>query len=356
MKQYQDLLKNIIDNGIEKTGRNGKVKSLFGLTFKHDMQDGFPLITTKKMYWKGIVTELLWFLRGETNIRYLLENDCNIWSGDAYKNYCKSFEKQSLIEQASFDTDPITQELFINKIQTDNDFANEWGDLGSIYGKQWRRYNAITKEWYVDPDNSSWIYDDRQIDQISNLIKELKTDPDSRRMLVSAWNVGELDDMILPPCHYAFQVYTRELFYREQVQWVMKNTDVELENLYIAEEVAKTSTPKRAISLLWNQRSVDMFLGLPFNIASYALLLEIIAKEVNMIPEQLVGSFGDCHIYEEHYDVALQQAIRTPYNLPKLVLPEINPSILEKPKYYKPDDFVIKDYEYHSKLLAKLKN
>jgi thymidylate synthase len=144
-------------------------------------------------------------------------------------------------------------------------------------------------------------------DQIANLINDLKTNPDSRRLMVNAWNVGESDQMVLPPCHYGFQMYTRELSWEEQVQWVMKNTEVEWENLYIVEEIAKETTPKRAISLMWNQRSVDTFLGLPFNIASYALLLEIIAKEVNMVPDQLVGNLGDTHLYLNHLDQAMEQ-------------------------------------------------
>ena len=154
------------------------------------------------------------------------------------------------------------------------------GELGPIYGKQWR-------SWQDDfgPNKLPLFPPNNKIDQIANLINEIKTNPDSRRLMVNAWNVGELDQMVLPPCHYGFQVYTRELTWEEQVQWVMRNTDVELENVYIVEEIAKPTTPKRAISLLWNQRSVDVFLGLPFNIASYGLLLEMIAREVNMVPE-----------------------------------------------------------------------
>ncbi len=271
--QYQDLLEYIIDNGVEKKDRTGiGTLSVFGYQIRHNMQDGFPLLTTKKMAWKQIVTELLWFLRGDTNIKFLHDNGCHIWDGD----YAKSG-------------------------RTD-------GELGPIYGAQWRSWPA-------------WIQGDLEdIDQIANLISELKTNPDSRRLMVNAWNVGELDQMVLPPCHYGFQVYTRELTWEEQVHWVLKNTNVELENLYIVEEIAKPSTPKRAISLMWNQRSVDTFLGLPFNIASYGLLLEIIAKEVNMMPDELIGNLGDVHLYSNHIEQAKEQISRTPYDLPKLYI------------------------------------
>jgi thymidylate synthase len=192
----------------------------------------------------------------------------------------------------------LTKEEFIERIKTNAEFAKKWGELGPIYGAQWRSWEGL---------NSN-------TDQIKNLINDLKTNPDSRRLMVNAWNVGELNQMVLPPCHYGFQMYTRELTWEEQVQWVLKNTDVELENLYIVEEIAKDSTPKRAISLMWNQRSVDTFLGLPFNIASYGLLLEIIAKMVNMVPDQLVGNLGDTHLYLNHLDQA-QEQIGKPYSL-----------------------------------------
>jgi thymidylate synthase len=311
-KQYQTLLQTILTHGVIKQDRTGTgTKSIFGYTVRHNMQEGFPLLTTKKMAFKTMVTELLWFLKGDTNIKYLVDNSCRIWDGDAYKNYITRYNKgeyvgkTKLLENSKKNrtlTEPFTQEEFINKIKTDDEFAKMWGELGPIYGKQWRRCGI---KW---EDTESIEY----IDQIANLINDLKTNPDSRRLMVSAWNVGELDQMVLPPCHYGFQVYTRELSWEEQVQWVMKNTNVEWENLYIVEEIAKESTPKRAISLMWNQRSVDTFLGLPFNIASYALLLEIIAKEVNMVPDQLIGNLGDVHLYLNHLEQAEEQVGR-PY-------------------------------------------
>ena len=311
-EQYIDLLEYILSNGIEKKDRTGTgTLSVFGLQFRHDMSEGFPLLTTKKMYWKGIVTELLWFLRGDTNIKYLVDNNCHIWDGDAYKAYVKYWEPNiEYIDGKAI----LTQEEFINKIKTDDAFAEKWGELGPVYGKQWR-------DW------KTFFTQKQGVDQIQNLINDLKTNPDSRRLMVSAWNVGELDEMVLPPCHYGFQVYTRELSLIERGK-VFRNAypektindfpegkmDVkELRNVF-----DEANIPTRAISLMWNQRSVDTFLGLPFNIASYGLLLEIIAKVVNMVPDQLIGNLGDVHLYNNHIEQAKEQISRTPYKLPKL--------------------------------------
>jgi thymidylate synthase len=198
-----------------------------------------------------------------------------------------------------------SKEDFINKIKTDTDFAEKWGDLGPVYGKQWRRWTK--KKMYFSTDGSyENIYEEADqtvIDQISCLINELKTNPDSRRLMVNAWNVGELDSMVLPPCHYGFQVYTRELSWEERKKMYQKHIDGILTESW-ADEIG---FPKRAISLMWNQRSVDTFLGLPFNIASYGLLLEIIAKEVNMVPDQLIGNLGDTHLYSNHIEQAKEQ-------------------------------------------------
>ena len=309
-KQYQALLQDILDNGVKKEDRTktGTI-SVFGRQIRHKMSEGFPLLTTKKMPWKSIVTELLWFLQGNTNIKWLVDNGCNIWNGDTYKNYVKHNQfnsnpkwlKPIPLENGHSGAGVFSQEEFVEKIKTNDEFAKKWGELGPIYGKQWRKWNSISDS---DFDMRMSTY---EVDQIQNLINDLKTNPDSRRLMVNAWNVGELDQMVLPPCHYGFQVYTRELSWEERVQWVLKHTDVELENLYIVEEITKNSTPKRAISLMWNQRSVDTFLGLPFNIASYGLLLEIIAKEVNMIPDELIGNLGDVHLYTNHIEQAKEQ-------------------------------------------------
>ena len=369
-KQYQVLLQDILDNGVEKKDRTGTgTISIFGRQIRHKMSEGYPLLTTKKMAFKTMVTELLWFLRGDTNIKYLVDNGCHIWDGDAYKNYLiedtkilPNMSKEKMSELGF----RLTQEEFINKIKTDDEFAKKWGELGPIYGKQWRDW--VSKTWLKtniqDPltGEDTYVEGTRRIDQIQNLINDLKNNPDSRRLMVNSWNVSELQDMVLPPCHYGFQVYTRELTWEEQVQWVMKNTDVEWENLYIVEEIAKDITPKRAISLMWSQRSVDTFLGLPFNIASYGLLLEIIAKETNMVPDELVGNLGDVHLYSNHIEQAKEQIGREPYSLPKLIIndefwnPDDSMLSIEQVKHMQIDDFILDGYQSHSTIKAPLSN
>jgi thymidylate synthase len=295
-KQYQDLLQDILDNGVTKQDRTqtGTI-SVFGRQIRHKMSEGFPLLTTKKMPFKTIVTELLWFLRGDTNIKFLVDNNCHIWDGDAYKN----FEKQCVPGTGK----KMSQEEFINFIKTDDKFAEKWGNLGKIYGAQWRQWDSyIVKPGLVSrPDGSYnenyWDYD-QSIDQIQNLINDLKTNPDSRRLMVNAWNVGELDQMVLPPCHYGFQVYTRELSYSERRKYRANTIGTnynQTENDFY--DLDKYNIPTRAISLMWNQRSCDFPLGIPTNIQSYALLLVMISKQVNMVPDELIGNLGDCHIY-----------------------------------------------------------
>jgi thymidylate synthase len=267
-------------------------------------------------------------LRGDTNIKFLVDNNCHIWDGDAYKNYInklifneKDCHVDDLINQPNKTFVPYSQEEFINKIKTDDEFANKWGELGPIYGKQWRSWTK--KKMYLSTDGSyENIYDEADqtvIDQISILINDLKTNPDSRRMMVNAWNVGELDQMVLPPCHYGFQVYTRELSDEERLNWMKNNKsnvvlpmrDFNVE-FSMDEWFRPYGVPKRAISLMFNMRSNDVPLGLPFNIASYALLLEIIGKIVNMVPDELIGNLGDCHIYLNQIE-GVKEQIGRPY-------------------------------------------
>jgi thymidylate synthase len=351
-KQYQELLFDIIENGVDKDTRNGKTRSVFGKQIRHKMKEGFPLLTTKKMYWKGIVTELIWFLRGDTNIKFLIDNGCHIWDGDAYKKYLDQFIGYE---------DVPNQEEFIQFIKTDFKFAERWGDLGPVYGKQWRKWKFTDK--FTNGEQIAYV--NGKVDQIANLINDLKTNPDSRRLMVNAWNVGELDSMTLPPCHYGFQVYTRELSLEERVEiYGVEKIQTNNAGWYecsLAElDVNQANIPKRAISLMWNQRSVDTFIGLPFNIASYGLLLEILAKMTNMIPDELVGNLGDVHLYEDHMSQAREQLVREPYVLPKLKIDDqywvdncgLDTHILSMLI----EDFQIENYQSHPSIKAPLSN
>ena len=370
--QYQDLLQDILDNGVEKSDRTGTgTISVFGRQIKHKMSEGFPLLTTKKMPFKTITTELLWFLRGDTNIKYLVDNDCHIWDGDAYKNYLHKVIRDKdivrYLKSYSIDTkgvptiEPYSKDEFIERIKNDDEFAKKWGELGPVYGKQWRKWKGklIDKSKEFDA-HTAWVPE--QIDQIQNLINDLKTNPDSRRLIVSAWNVGELDQMILPPCHYGFQVYTRELSFEERFKlWQSKympfsqhtKEDIAMFEKYTKEENEKVfielNIPTRAISLMWNQRSVDTFLGLPFNIASYGLLLTMIADEMNMVPDELIGNLGDVHLYLNHIDQAKEQMTRIPYELPKVV-------VQDGIYCSSTNDVILENYQSHPTIKAPLSN
>ena len=368
-EQYQRLLQDIIDFGVDKKDRTGTgTKSIFGYTIHHNMRNGFPLLTTKKVAFKTMATELMWFLMGDTNIKYLVENGCNIWNGDAYKGYEKECD--------AYGVDPMSMEQFIQGIKNSNQDSHfipdltgyKLGDLGPIYGKQWRRWTNTSKGWIKD----SWF--EREIDQIANLINDLKTNPDSRRLMVSAWDVGSIDLMVLPPCHYGFQVYTRELSRQERIEnynskfenkievpFIKLNLGDAIENT-IDMTLSQVNIPTRAISLMWNQRSVDTFLGLPFNIASYGLLLEIIAKEVNMVPDQLIGNLGDVHLYLNHIEQAKEQIDREPFALPTLKhlkADSFYKSLSEDQSLYSHldnNDFELVNYQSHPAIKAPLSN
>ena len=296
--EYQKLLQEILLDGKEKTDRTGTgTKSIFGKQIRHKMSEGFPLLTTKKMAIKSIMTELKWFLKGDTNIKYLVDNGCNIWNGDAYKTY----QRACMYE---LDRDELTMEEFVNKIKTDESFAKVWGELGPVYGKQWRR---VEKR-----HGSSPTY---KVDQIKNLIELIKENPDSRRLMVNSWNPAELDEMVLPPCHYSFQCYVND----------------------------------GKLSLMWNQRSVDTFLGLPFNIASYGMLLLLLCEETNLEPGELIGNLGDTHLYLNHLEQAEEQRLRSSYQLPTVKLSNVD--ILNGEF-----DYEIEGYKYHPTIKAPLSN
>jgi len=372
---YLNLLKDILENGVEKKDRTGTgTISVFGRQIRHKMSEGFPLLTTKKMYWKGIVTELLWFLRGSTNIKYLVDNDCHIWDGDAYKSYLahyvdeyneeleKKNEGLGWMAQELVNIRPLSKEQFIEKIRTDNEFANKWGYLGPVYGKQWRRWSPMGRGQEM---NGMFTIEENMkmnsIDQIQNLINDLKINPDSRRIMVNAWNVGELDQMVLPPCHYGFQVYTRELSHQERLDIACKGDENGImpvvpmyeEKEKMVEVMNEKNIPTRGISLMWNQRSVDTPLGLPFNIASYALLLLMLAKQVNMAPDELIGNLGDTHIYLNQVDGIKEQLTRKPHHLPNVHISDVKVNDISD---YTLDDISLINYKAHPKIKLPLSN
>jgi len=365
-KTYTALLQDILDNGVEKKDRTGTgTLSVFGRQIRHKMSEGFPLLTTKKMGWKQIVTELLWFLRGDTNIKFLVDNNCHIWDGDAYKNYITHNQfnsnpkwlKPVLLDNGHSGATLYTQEEFINKIKTDDDFAKTWGELGPIYGKQWRswEYGELVSYMGEIPSRKS-------VDQIKEALEKLKTNPDDRGIIVSAWNVGELDEMILRPCHNFFQFYTRELSLQErgfiagsnhyEVSLNIKFFTKVDEDEQLHKQLDDINIPRRAISLMWNQRSVDTGLGLGFNIASYGLLLEMIAKQVNMIPDELIGNLGDVHLYLDHVEPIKEQLNRKPFELPTLKIY----SNIDDISHYKVSDFELIGYQYHPTIKLPLSN
>ena len=299
--QYQQLIRRILTDGTLRADRTGTgTISVFGAQLRHNMSEGFPLLTTKKMAVKTMMTELKWFLKGDTNIKYLVDNGCNIWNGDAFKNYISKTNEFK-------GNWPDTMEEFIEKIKTDDLFAAKWGELGPIYGAQWRH-------WLVK-DESGYDGEYVWVDQIKYLIEQLKTNPYSRRHMVSAWNVGQMEEMVLPPCHYGFQCYI--------------------------------SNGK--LSLMWNQRSVDTFLGLPFNFASYGTLLELLAIEVGAEPGELICNLGDVHLYSNHIDQAEELISREPYQLPTIEFSNID---ILKGEW----DYELKDYQSHPAIKAPLSN
>ncbi len=352
-KQYQALLQDVLDNGVVKQDRTGTgTISVFGRQIRHKMSEGFPLLTTKKVFWKGVVVELLWFLQGRTDLRYLLENQVGIWTGDAYKRYQNHFAGHEDIPNVDW---------FTHEILNNDEFAAKFGDLGPVYGAQFRKWGEIEHDFYG-------------IDQIANLIHDLKTNPDSRRLMVSAWNVGELDNMTLPPCHFSFQIFTKELSERERgdlyVNKTNSNRDELMKQTHTSDEwislFNEHNIPTRAISLMFNMRSSDLFLGAPFNIASYGLLLEIIAKEVNMVPDELIGNLGDTHLYSNHIEQAKEQIGREPYPLPTLNINtefwktesgECGVGPLATNLYgFEISDFTLENYQSHPTIKAPLSN
>jgi thymidylate synthase len=307
MKQYLDLLQHIVDNGVQKGDRTGTgTKSVFGYQMRIDLAKGFPLLTTKKVYFRAIAHELLWFLRGDTNIQYLAKNNVNIWNEWAYSKY---IQKNKLEEKYPRYSDAWKTHLveFVEKIKTDDEFANTWGDLGPIYGKQW--VNWETKEG-------------NHINQVKEAIDLIKNDPTSRRIIISGWNIGEILRLIKdhhgapPPCHTLFQFMVID----------------------------------GKLSCQLYQRSADVFLGVPFNIASYALFTMMMAQVCGLKPGEFIHTFGDVHIYNNLMDQVQEQLTREPRPLPTL---KINPQVKDI-FAFKFEDFEIIDYNPHPPIKGQI--
>ena len=300
MQQYHDLLKHILETGVWKDDRTGVgTYSVFGYQMRFNLQDGFPLLTTKKVFTKAVIHELLWFLKGDSNIQYLCQNGVRIWDDWPYAKYSKSVE---------FGGEDI--KAFAQKIAADNDFAKKWGNLGPVYGYQWRSWPA--------PDGKS-------VDQITDLIAQIKKNPYSRRLIVSAWNVPYIDQMALPPCHTMFQ-------------------------FYVAPPNKEKGETKGKLSCQLYQRSADVFLGVPFNIASYALLTMMIAHVCDLELGDFVHTFGDVHLYSNHIDQAKLQLGRDLRPLPKMM---INPAVKDIFEF-KYEDFTLTDYNPHPHIAAEV--
>ena len=282
MKQYLDLIRKVLDEGTKKEDRTGTgTISYFGYQMRFNLEDGFPLVTTKKVHLKSIIHELLWFIHGDTNIKYLVDNGVSIWNDWPYKKYTESpeFSGESMEE-------------FVEKIKNDDEFAKKWGDLGPVYGKQWRNFEGV--------------------DQLKNIIDEIKRNPDSRRLIVSSWNPKEVPNMALPPCHSLYQFYVID----------------------------------GKLSLQLYQRSGDIFLGIPFNIASYALLLMMVAKVTGLKPGTFVHTIGDAHIYLNHIEQVNLQLSREPFPLPKMIIHRDTDNIED----FKYEDFELVDYQCHGRI------
>jgi thymidylate synthase len=380
MKQYLDLLKEIKEKGINKEPARENMPgttSLFGYQMRFNLDEGFPIVTTKKLSFKNIATELIWFLRGETNIKYIVDNDCNIWNEDAYNYYLKVTKKlyfvpflnlKDFVEQIKF-TNCLEKEYYKNS-------GYYLGDCGYQYGKLWRNWEHLSVATetidYLGDDSFNAQLCNKPIDQIKELIKSLKQNPESRRHIITAWNPATLNNMALNACHSFVQFNCRKLTFNERVNWAKKNIDKEFfENLYIVELAESKQCPKYYLDCQMYQRSGDAFLGVPYNIASYALFTEILAKICNMIPGQFIHTFGDVHIYENHYEQVDEQLKREEFKLPKLKfsnefelmisnIQKINDTedfldcVVNAFNQYEINDFIIENYQSHANIKAQL--
>ena len=342
MYQYLELLETIIGDGVEKESGRANMPNTIGIShgvIKMNLLDGFPLLTTKKMFWKGIVHELLWILRGETNIKYLVDNNVNIWNGDAYRWYLKWWDESGQHQGGLRKLETI--EEFIQQVKQDSNCKYDWnfgkeytvGDLGKVYGYQWRNQNGV--------------------DQVKEVLDGLKTNPYSRYHIIDAWNKADFKDMALPPCHLMYQFIVRPLSWDERAHILHYSGDfVDMLN-DTTESMDAVGVPKFYLDLNMYQRSCDTFLGVPFNIASMSLLLMIFAITNNMIPGMATWIGGDTHLYVDHIPMVMEQLGRAPYDLPQMLIKkELNS--LEDRLTLTIDDFELVDYVSHDAIKAEL--
>jgi len=349
MEEYLNLLEDILANGVEKESGRANMPNTIGIShavIRMDLQEGFPLLTTKKMYWKGIVHELLWFLRGDTNVKYLVDNNVNIWNSDAYRWYLKKAEEYNKNNPPLGLKETIipTIEEFIEIIKNGEGCVigdYNYGDLGKVYGYQWRNQNGV--------------------DQVKNVLDGLKTNPYSRYHIINAWNAADFEDMALAPCHLLYQFIVRPLSLKERIKIYANyegqtydefklNWDTDEQWL---QDLNDTNIPKFYLDLNMYQRSVDTALGCPFNITSMSLLLIIFAKACNMIPGIANWIGGDTHIYVNHIPMVKEQLSRKPYDLPQMnIKKELNS--LDDILNLTIDDFELTNYECHPTIKAEL--
>ena len=311
-EQYLNLVNEILEKGVEKDTRAGKTLSLFGKQLKFNLKEGLPMLTTKKMFTKGVIHELLWFLKGDTNIKYLIDNGVHIWDDDAYRYFLQTICKKPGAGNAMDKEEFLKHVLIGDEWHFFADKSYRFGDLGPVYGHQWRNWNGV--------------------DQVKEVIEKLRNNPDDRRIMISAWNVGEIKDMALPPCHYSCQFYTKKMTIKERKQWAIDNkiefehydcyADAKGSDEEIVEMFDKDGVPKRKLSCMFQMRSNDIGCGTAFNWLSYALMTHIIAQCANMDVDELIYTVGDAHIYKNHIEPLKEQLTRNPhlYALPTLWL------------------------------------
>ena len=347
---YLDLVNRVLTEGKPKKNRTGiDTIGIFGAQARFDLADGFPLLTTKKVFFKGIVHELLWFISGSTNIKYLVDNGVHIWDDWAYQRYLKFISKFVVVGES--DKPTLSQADFIHRIKTVDEFAKIWGDLGmGTYGGMWRAFPFYNDYETVASAEGRETLD--TVDQLKKVIEKLKTNPDDRRLIVSAWHPHWVDHCALPPCHCLFHFHTEELAWHERLEIAQKK-DSKNENMYYRysdEDFDRAGIPKRRLNCLLYQRSCDLFLGVPFNIASYALLTHMVAHCVGMVPGEFIHTYGDLHLYINHVEQARLQSTRDPYLSPTLALNLAKRDIF----HFNYDDIQLVGYQSHSAIKAEV--